>query len=639
MFKKPSNLGQSHKVSGADRKKLRKALEKAYGVSEDGLEAILPAKAGELECVKLASPSRMVLYLHDGSPILMDPNGKGDYAPTVFALWRWPDMLPRVYVKHPAVSRYLVGGADLMLPGVALPPEGLPAFQRDQLLALCSPGNPAPVAVGAAVMDSGDAAARIRGQAPGGCRGKLVEVMQHYGDCLWSDVGGRAVPNPGFLPDGVVPPGVASVEATLNGDFGDDSGDDGEGASGAAQDGEGAAAEPAGASAADAAAERVAGLGLDGGAPGEASTSGAGGPSGGGGGGGGEEAAVDMDALLESVLLQALSKSVKDGDLPLNSSVLWNQHMLPQRPAGSTLDVKKSKHKKMSKFLQAYGKSGLLTCKEDKHSGDVIVTAVNRKCPLLLDFRPYKASSTAAAESAGGGGGPEGPAASSSSDAAGASASSSCSAAQQAQLLIEEVYKPGRELRPIFEELKLNPEALYTGAEAAEVAFAYVKAAGLDDPARGAQLPDNRTLQLNPLLCDALFKGFIKKGETYPTHLPKAELRDCFMRRMHMQCRLSRGPYQVVRKGAPPAVSISTEKRQGNKRVTKIAGLEAFLVDPEVVAGECQRKFACSTSVVDLPGKNTGQEVVLQGSFPEKAADFLMTTYGIPKKYFLVKSS
>ncbi|PNW83028.1 hypothetical protein CHLRE_06g303650v5 [Chlamydomonas reinhardtii] len=640
MFKKPFNLGQSHKVSGADRKKLRKALEKVYGVGEDGLEAILPAKAGELECVKLASPSRVVLYLHDGSPILLDPNGKGDYAPTVFALWRWPDLLPRVYVKHPAVSRYLVGGADLMLPGVAMPAEGLPAFQRDQLLAVCSPGNPAPVAVGAAVMDSSDAAARIRGQVPGGCRGKLVEVMQHYGDCLWSDVGGRAVPNAGFLADGVVPPGVASVEATLNGELGDDGGDDGA----EAQDGEGASGQAGGESAADGAAERIAGLSLDGaggagGESGAASTSGSG--AGAAGGGGEAEAeAVDMDALLESVLLQALTKSVKDGDLPLNSSVLWNQHMLPQRPAGSTLDVKKSKHKKMSKFLQSYGKAGLLTCKEDKHSGDVIVTAVNRKCPLLLDFRPYKASSTAAAESAGPtAGAPETAAATSggagaSSSAAGGNDGSGC----QAQLLIEEVYKPGRELRPIFEELKLNPEALYTGSEAAEVALAYVKAAGLDDPAR-AQLPDNRTLQLNPLLCDALFKGFIKKGETYPTHLPKSELREAFMRRMHLQCRLSRGAYQVVRKGAPPAVAISTEKRQGNKRVTKIAGLEAFLVDPEVVAGECQRKFACSTSVVDLPGKNTGQEVVLQGSFPEKAADFLMTTYGIPKKYFLVKSA
>lgn len=45
------------------------------------------------------------------------------------------------------------------------------------------------------------------------------------------------------------------------------------------------------------------------------------------------------------------------------------QHMLPCRPAGSALDVKKSKHKKMAKWLNSYGKShGLLAvrgCNDD----------------------------------------------------------------------------------------------------------------------------------------------------------------------------------------------------------------------------------------------------------------------------------
>lgn len=48
---------------------------------------------------------------------------------------------PQVYIKHPAVSRYIVGGADLMLPGVLLPPGGLPPFQKDGLVAVCSPGG------------------------------------------------------------------------------------------------------------------------------------------------------------------------------------------------------------------------------------------------------------------------------------------------------------------------------------------------------------------------------------------------------------------------------------------------------------------------------------------------------------------
>lgn len=48
-------------------------------------------------------------------------------------------------------------------------------------------------------------------------------------------------------------------------------------------------------------------------------------------------------------------------------------------------------------------------------------------------------------------------------------------------------------------------------------------------------------------------------------------------------------PVQVIRKGQPPCVQVCTEKRQGNKRVTKVAGLEAFLVDPEQVRGGCSR--------------------------------------------------
>jgi translation initiation factor 2D len=44
---------------------------------------------------------------------------------------------------------------------------------------------------------------------------------------------------------------------------------------------------------------------------------------------------------------------VKDEMLPLSSSILWAQHMQPWRPAQSTLDLKKSRHKKMGALLKA----------------------------------------------------------------------------------------------------------------------------------------------------------------------------------------------------------------------------------------------------------------------------------------------
>jgi translation initiation factor 2D len=118
----------------------------------------------------------------------------------------------------------------------------------------------------------------------------------------------------------------------------------------------------------------------------------------------------------------------------------------------------------------------------------------------------------------------------------------------------------------------------------------------------------------------------------------QAELRAACMRRCQLQVRLSRGPLQRVKKGSPPSVQISSERRQGNKHVTRIVGVEDFLLSAGAVASECQKKFACSTSVAELPGKNNpGFEVVIQGQVVDQVADHLVKTYGIPKQYILVK--
>lgn len=68
----------------------------------------------------------------------------------------------------------------------------------------------------------------------------------------------------------------------------------------------------------------------------------------------------------------------------------------------------------------------------------------------------------------------------------------------------------------IFEAVGADPDAYYTASEAADVAIEYSKQAQLDVTA-----PDRRTLVLDVLLCDGLYKGLVKKGELYPTHIAK----------------------------------------------------------------------------------------------------------------------
>ena len=57
---------------------------------------------------------------------------------------------------------------------------------------------------------------------------------------------------------------------------------------------------------------------------------------------------------------------------------------------------------------QGYGKAGLLSLKEDRHSGDVSVTCVNRTHPLYTSYTPYKVQQEAVDKQAGAAGGTAG---------------------------------------------------------------------------------------------------------------------------------------------------------------------------------------------------------------------------------------
>lgn len=65
----------------------------------------------------------------------------------VYALWKVPNLLPAFMLKGGEVSRYVLGGADLMFPGIQIPAEGLPSFSAAEPWAVKVPGNPAPIAV------------------------------------------------------------------------------------------------------------------------------------------------------------------------------------------------------------------------------------------------------------------------------------------------------------------------------------------------------------------------------------------------------------------------------------------------------------------------------------------------------------
>lgn len=44
-----------------------------------------------------------------------------------------------------------------------------------------------------------------------------------------------------------------------------------------------------------------------------------------------------------------------------------------------------------------------------------------------------------------------------------------------------------------------------------------------------------------------------------------------------------------------------------------------------------QNKFATASAVADLPGKNQGKEISIQGTFIDEVQDFLIQEMGIPE--------
>lgn len=213
--------------------------------------------------------------------------------------------------------------------------------------------------------------------------------------------------------------------------------------------------------------------------------------------------------------------------------------------------------------------------KEDKHKKEVMLLSVNRKHADYSSFKPEKKPVEKREQP---------------------SVQSANEIRSSKTLEVAEIYKPSVHVNSIFSSVGADTGKLYTGSEASDVVFKYIEKENLVKPT------DKSIVVLDAMLCDALFKGAIKKGTTYPTEIHKKDLAPTFLNRMQPHHIVTRGNESVVRKGALKTIQLLTERRQGNKKVTKLSGMESFLIDAEALASELQKKFACSTSVAELPG-------------------------------------
>ena len=80
-----------------------------------------------------------------------------------------------------------------------------------------------------------------------------------------------------------------------------------------------------------------------------------------------------------------------------------------------------------------------------------------------------------------------------------------------------------------------------------------------------------------------------------------------------------------------------------NKNVTKVSGIENLAASntphDELVkqihgfAHSLQIKFASSSTVQNLPGRNAGREIVIQGNFLEEVESLLVDEYEVDRQH------
>ncbi|XP_060787443.1 eukaryotic translation initiation factor 2D isoform X2 [Neoarius graeffei] len=354
MFTKAFRVKSNTVIKGSDRRKLRADVSAAFSsLSADDLNELIPNKE-ELNVVKIYAHKgdAVTLYVLHRNPVFFQLEKQ--LYPTVYTLWRYPDLLP-VFTTWPPVVQKLTGGADLMLPGVVVSLTGLPDLNQGDSCAVNVVSNRAPVAVGTAAVSS-------REMRTSGMKGKGVNVLHTYMDQLWA-FGDKTTPP--VIP--VTDPSV-QAEADLHGEESEE-----EGIEDLTQEGEGQ--NDSGTAAVESSCQTLQDLSIR---EGEEEVQ-------------GEQEDLrspqeQMDSLLFQCFLHALKIKVKKSELPLLTGTFLRKYMASCCPKGKNLDIKKSSYKKLSKFLQSMQKEHNLVRVKELSKGVDSIVEVDWKNPELCSF-------------------------------------------------------------------------------------------------------------------------------------------------------------------------------------------------------------------------------------------------------------
>uniref|UniRef100_D8QDE9 SUI1 domain-containing protein n=1 Tax=Schizophyllum commune (strain H4-8 / FGSC 9210) TaxID=578458 RepID=D8QDE9_SCHCM len=573
MFKKPlGHLKTSSALRSSDRRKLKQRVISTFGCSAEDGDVLVPEGIQSIKfTTHMDAPG--VAYLDaDDTPLWFSLGKAGDdLIPTVYTLWKRPELLPFVTTPSQVIS-ILIGGADLMRPGVT---SYIPGLQKGQLVAVrrliggASPKVSPPLAVGHMALSSDELKEDHKGKA--------VLITHTWKDHLW-EMGPKTEP----------PEDTPLTAPTA--DVGDANGSSKE--PDATPTLKGPVYTPA------------------------------------------EVSQLLHLALVQSIATSPPSSFPVPSNTFYASHVLPSRPafpdlVLPPATSPANLDsaalrqeisLKTSSHKSLAAFLKAAEKAGLLTVKATpKQKNDVMVTSVNtthpdvtthRQFPTVREVEEREAKREARKEEL-----------------------SAKEEARGSMLEATELWKPHMHTVPLFVDWGLSTSEQYTFPELKRIFNNWLEAhPEAINPHERAYI-SLKVPAASSLVAAAYPPN--KKGTPPAPEFAKREdiLRDLIKQMQPWyEVKHANGERVTRKKGTLKPVNVAHKIRQGRKAATIITGFEPFemAVNSEEMAEDLRKICASATSVA--PGPNKQLEVLVQGKQAKTVVEYLVKK-GIPKNW------
>lgn len=539
--------------------------------------------------IVLHNGTKAVLFTDlDGKPLWIKIN-ETNLVPTIFTMWKCP-YLTKIILTPGQVLEVLQGGADLMIPG-CFPPY--PDISSGQVVAVGLLARPTvPIGVGIALTPLGNLDRSFKGKA--------VQMVHVIGDTLCEKFKSELKPPMEFdisLPyieeatEGT-DPSLAEVP---------------EDATEADQD---QAPETAEAVHVDTeevveANEALENLSIQ--EPEVRDEP--------------EFSTEEIDDAFRVGLLQTLRKALDEPiEVPISASNLIANHILLNLPFDSpSIQMKKTSWKKASKFFKAMEKDGLVKIK-DRGDDVVIQQLTGAEDDRVKEFVVFKVKKKV-------------------------NPSPAAARTQGTKLTSVDLWKPHSGAQRFLKEAAPDMLGQYYDNEMLKVALVnYINQKKLVDKA------NKKNIVADDLLAAAL--NMPKEGALNPAL--RSIGRDKLVSKLQGNCtafHLIYDPEDPIiqdetasallksfkpAKGAVPVILIETERRGGNKVVTKVTNIEPFHIDPSSFAEELRKTCAGSTAVNPIKEGSDKVEVLVQG--PQiKAVQDALTKRGVRPQWMEVK--